>query len=340
MKKVLLKDIAKVACVSQMTVSRVINSPESVHPATRQRVEEVLKQLNYRSNSITADKTHSIKLVVVYDVHNFPNSFLPPFLKGAHDVLAQNNYELVLQLSKHDGQNHIINRSALTSHNSEGLLVLSVDSDIETLRRLLQELQALNTPSVIVNQVIDDQNSSYISYDDFGGGFRATSYLINKGHRNIGIIAGSEQYSTSANRFKGFFRALQEHNIPFDPGTYIEGYYTKEGGYEAMAKLLRNFPNTTAVFCMSDLMALGAMKYCLDKHIRIPDDISIIGYDDMKFASMLTPALTTVRKDRERLGKEASEILINLINGHNKPIQLKLDPEVIERESVKPLDNI
>ena len=91
---------------------------------------------------------------------------------------------------------------------------------------------------------------------------------------------------------------------------------------------------------MSDLMALGAMKYCLDKHIRIPDDISIIGYDDMEFASMLTPALTTVRKDRERLGKEASEILINLINGHNKPIQLKLDPGVIERESVKPLDNI
>jgi len=339
MKKVLLKDIAKLACVSQMTVSRVINTPEKVHPDTRQSVEDAMNRLNYRSNAVTqtsmAEKSRNIRLLVIYDAHNFPNTFLPLFLRGIHEVIARNNYNLILHFDKHDGRNRIINESEWTNANSDGFLILSVDSNAEALSQLSHKLQESNTPVVIVNQVIDTQDTSYVSCDDFGGGFKATSYLINKGHRNIGIISGSEQYSTSSDRFKGFLSALDEHGISFNQASHVEGHYTKEGGYEAMGKLHRNLPNMTAVFCTSDLMALGAMKYCLDKNIRIPDDISIIGYDDMDFTSMLNPALTTVRKDRERMGKDAAEILLNLINGYNKPIQLKLDTEVIERESVK-----
>ncbi len=339
MKKILLRDVAEIAGVSQMTVSRVINNPETVHPDTRGRVEKIIKQLNYQPNSfaksLSTGKTNNIGLLVVYDTHKFPNSFMPLFLKGASDVIQRNNYKLMLMFDRHDGQNHIISENVLAPNKFDGLLILSVDSDLETVYQLSYKLREFDIPAVVANQAIDNEKIGYVSTDDFNGGFKAASYLINQGHRKIGIITGSEQYSTSWNRFKGFISALEEHGLMFHPSAYAEGFYTKEGGYDAMGKLLNNAPDMSAVFCASDLMALGAMKCCFDKNLAIPDDISIIGYDDVEFASMLNPALTTVRKDRERMGREAAEILINMINGTREPIRLMLDTEVIERDSVK-----
>jgi len=339
MKKVLLKDIANLAGVSQMTVSRVINTPERVRPDTRQKVEEIIRRLDYQPNTIaralTTGRTNNIGLLVVYDTHSFPNIFMTSFLKGVSDVIQRNHYHLMLLFDRHDGQNRIINESTLSPNIIDGLLILSVDSYLEAVYPLSYKLQELGLTSVIVNQKIEMENISYVATDDYSGGFRAASYLINQGHRNIGIIAGSEQYSASWSRYKGFISAMNAHDLPFSPGGYAEGFCTKEGGYTAMGQLLRSMPEMTAVFCASDLMALGAMKCCFEQNITIPDDLSIMGYDDQEFTSMLSPALTTVRKDRERMGKEAAEILLDRIHGAKEPVRLLLDAEIVERESVK-----
>jgi len=339
MKKVLLKDIADMAGVSQMTVSRVINAPDTVKKDTRERVEKIIQQMHYHPNSIakalTTGKTQNIGLLVVHDSHNFPNEFMTSFLKGVYGVVQARGYNLMLLFDTHDGCNRILNENSLSAQRLDGLLILSIDSMVETVYPLSCKLQESGMAAVVVNQQVQDLNTSYVAADDFDGGFQAGAYLIGCGHRKIGVIVGSDQYATSWSRFRGFIHALEKHGMIFDPRAYAEGGYTKEGGYAAMKKMLENAPDMTAVFCASDLMALGAMKCCFDRHIDIPEKMSVIGYDDKEFASMLNPALTTVKKDRERMGRESAEILMDILSGREETVQRLIATEIVERESVR-----
>lgn len=343
MKKVSLKDIAELSGFSPMTVSRVVNSPDTVSPATREKVEKIIAQLNYQPNiiarALTTGKTRNIGLLVFYDAPHFPSAFMSSFLKGVSDVVQSHDHHLILLFQGHEDSFSAQNVSTLSANKMDGLLILSVDSSLETLYPLYLRWRDTGLPVVVVNQKLDDPQCSYVATDDFSGGFQAASHLIERGHRRIGMITGSDQYATSLNRFKGFIRALESHGLMFDPNAYAEGGYTKEGGYSAMEKLLSRVPEMTAVCCASDLMALGAMKCCAEKGVSIPEQISIVGYDDQEFSSMLSPALTTVRKKRESMGREAADILMRLLSGESGPIRSLMKAEVIQRESVRRIES-
>jgi DNA-binding LacI/PurR family transcriptional regulator len=335
-----IKDIAKLANVSAMTVSRAINSPDLVKPETCKRINEIIEKFGYQQNTfakaLSTGRTYNIGLLIVYDIHMFPEMVIPPVLKGASDIFSENHYNLMLLFDRHDGHNNILSQSDLSAEKLDGIIILSVDSDLEAAYKLSYKIGSLRIPTVIVNQKLELENVSYVTADDFGGGFMAAKYIIEKGHRKIGIIGGSDQFYTSKERLRGYKSAFAEYEINFDKSCYADGNFTADGGYEAMQKLLDNNKDLTAVLCASDLMAFGAINKLRESGLNIPGDISIVGYDDREFASMLTPSLTTIRKDRELMGREAANIIMDQINGGNFiPRKLLLQTEVIERDSVK-----
>jgi LacI family transcriptional regulator len=328
-----LEDIAKKAGVSRSTVSRVINNQPSVRDDVRKRVMGVIQSTGFHPNAaartLVSQRSNMIGLVLPRSVSSF---FADPYYPRLTQGIAQacNQYSLTLGLflvSTREDEEKIIPR-ILRNGYLDGILMQSGQVDDPLIDRLIES----GIPLVIAGRPPVSKCVSYIDVDNVAASFGAVSHLIRMGYQRIGMISGPADVAVGIDRRSGYLKALAERGREAIDTLVVEGDFTEVGGYYAMRELLTASPD--AVFSASDIMAIGAMRAIREAGLRIPDDIAIIGFDDLPLPTHPTPQLTTVRQPIDQFGFQAVEILIDLIeNGLNPPRRVIMDTELIIRDS-------
>ena len=326
-----LEDIAQRAGVSRSTVSRVVNDLPNVRPDVRKRVLEVIQTTGFQPNAaartLASRRSWMIGLVLPRGVSSFfADPYFPRLTQGIAQACNQYNYTLGLFLvgTKED-EEKIYPR---VSHKGylDGILVQSGQIGDQ----LIDHLVSSNIPLVIAGRPFHCEDVSYIDVDNVNAAYKAVSHLIRLGYKRIGTIAGLSNSTVSLDRKEGYLKALVERGHPVDESLIVEGDFTEASGYYAMKKLLAASPD--AIFAASDIMAIGAMRAVREAGLRVPDDIAFVGFDDLPFATLPDPQLTTIRQPIYRLGFKAVEILIDLIqNGTKPPRRIIMDTELIIR---------
>ncbi len=328
-----LEDIAKRAGVSRSTVSRVVNDHPNVRDNVRKRVQEVIRLTGYQPNaaarSLASQRSLMVGLVLPRSVSSFfSDPYFPRLTQGIAQACNINNYTLGLFLvSTKDDEEKIYPR---LSRNGllDGMLIQSSQFGDQLIDRLVDS----GIPVVIVGRPFTSSDVSYIDVDNVNAAYNAVSHLIRLGYQRIATITGGANSTVGLDRQEGYIKALSERGRDVDQSLIAVGDFTETGGYYAMQQLLSARPN--AVFAASDLMAIGAMRAIREAGLSIPDDVAVVGFDDIPLATIPDPQLTTVRQPIYRFGFKAVEILIDLIeNGVNPARRIIMTTELVIRDS-------
>ncbi len=334
-KRVTAKDVAQLAGVSRTTVSLVLNNAPNVHisPETRRRVLEAARRLNYHphaaARSLVSRRSMTLGLVLCQSPEQvFADPFLPQVLRGINDVAQAAGYRILLETVTHPEDNGY---SALVLENRiDGFILSGPRSDDEALRSLHEE----GFPIVLMGR-LPDVDIPFVDVDNVRAAYGAVEHLIRLGHTRIGMITnGPLHYTASADRLEGYRRALNDHALPYDPDLVVYGAFREESGQVAMDRLLEREDPPSAVFVASDAVALGALVSIRRHGLRVPDDIALVGFDDIPLAAYVNPPLTTVRLPARRLGEEAARLLVALVEGREvESTHILLDTTLVVRAS-------
>ena len=313
---VTIKDVARHAKVSPSTVSRVIAGSERISKATHERVKKAMEHLGYYPNAnarnLVRNSTETIGLVLSRStVEALSNPFFPEVFRGITSVTQEFGYSLLLSSSKDHIQEEDEALSMLRERRVDGLLILTSRGNDS----LIQKLQKDNYAFVLVGRVPGEEELYWVNNDNVQAAEMAVSYLTGLGHKKIGLLAGSSDYIFSQDRLEGYRLGLLKAGIAFDSTLIEEVDFTENGGYQGMQALLERSSELTAVFAVDDIMAVGAMKAIKERGLSVPDDISLIGFNDDLLASYIDPSLTTIRIPIYEMGVRAARMLIKLIRG-------------------------
>lgn len=325
-----MKDIARLAKVSTSTVSHVINNSRFVSEEIREKVQTIVKELNYMpsalARSLKVNQTKTIGMLVT----TTSNPFFAEVMAGVERYCQQHHYNLIIATTNGDAerlQHHI---QTLIQRKVDGLLLMCGDARSNNSERLNIPL-----PLVVVDWWFTELNADKIFENSISGGYLATKTLIDAGHKKIGIITGNIKKSLAQNRLEGYKKALMEADIPLNPNWIIGGHFDFASGIEAMNQLLDQAEKPTAVFACSDTIAVGAYQAIWQHGLSVPQDISIIGYDDIELAKYLSPPLSTISQPKAELGQLAVETLLKRIGSPSSDFQtIMLEPELVLRDSI------
>lgn len=312
-----LEEVARLAGVSRSTVSRVVNQHPNVRPEVRERVWEVIRKTGYQphaaARSLATRRTRVIGLIIPQAVTTlFTDPYFPILMRGVADACNAHNYHLMLSLFSqrrvHNSRTHqdLLYQQVLRGRYLDGVVVSSAPLDDPIFPRLLED----SVPFVIVGRCPYEQ-ASYVDVDNVIGARMAVEHLLRLGHERIATITGPLNMCAGQDRLEGYRQALTARGISVDEHLIAEGDFTEQGGRAAMQRLLSYQP--TAVFAASDMMAVGALKAIREAGLNVPEDIALVGFDDIPLASMVDPPLTTVRQPIEHLGSMAVELLISML---------------------------
>ena len=322
-----MRDVAKQADVSTATVSRVLRTPASVKEETRLKVLKVIEELNYQPNilarQLRTNKTNTVLIVIP----TLTNTVFAEMLGGIESVATQNDYRVLLGNSNHQKERNIGYLDYLKQKQVDGVIFLTSELGEAVLNEIAAE-----HPMVLTSEYIHGAQFPMVSIDNVICGRKATEHLIELGHSRIAHLSGPGLLSLD--RLNGYKDALLIHGIPFDETLVVEGHFTFESGYQIMKKWLNSQNPPTAVFAANDEMAIGAMKAALESGKRIPKDIAIVGFDNIKFSSVFEPSLTTIAQPFFEMGVKSMNLLIQQIN--QGPILDKhfvLESELVIRQS-------
>jgi len=330
------QDVADLAGVSRTTVSFVLNNVPGmkISEETRQRVLEAARRLDYypasAARTLASGKTHRIGLVLCEQRdHLMANAFLPAFLRGVSDLAHQEGYRVVFQ-SAEDRTGETAYVGLLREQHVDGLIVSGPRSNDAQLSRLHEEGYPL-----VLHGHLPDCAIPFVDVDNVGGAHKAVSHLVGLGHRRIGLITNAPlSYTAAQDRLTGYRQALQEAALPLDDELIRYGEFSPQSGRRAMESLLALSSPPSAVFGASDVVALGAMAAARERGMRIPQDVALVGFDDIFFAAYVSPPLTTVRLPAYGLGWAAGELLIRLTNEDElAETQMLLESELVIRQS-------
>lgn len=325
-------EIAKHAGVSRSTVSRVINDDPNVNSTTRQRVRSVMQRLNFQPNAaargLAAGKTRILGLVIPMGVAAlFSDPYFPLLIQGISAACNQLDYSTMLWLAEPEYERRTI-QQIVSAGLIDGVIVASALTD----DAVIEALRARQMPFVLIGRHPTHNDITYVDVDNRMSARDAVLHLLRLGCKRVATISGPQNMIAGMDRLSGYKDALKARAILLDPNLVAEGDFGEESGYRAMLELLPHAPD--AVFIASDTMALGAMRALREANKRIPEDIALVGYDDMPFASRTEPPLTTVRQPIHRAGFIATETLIDLIHEQDSaPRRVILPTELVIRES-------
>jgi LacI family transcriptional regulator len=329
-----IKDVANKAGVSVATVSNVINNTRFVSEDLRKKVEEAILEVGYHPNvlarGLRRGDTKSIGLVMPDN----SNPFFAELAKEIEDMGFESGYGFFLCNSSSDLQREATYVNMLISKQVDGIIFIASHSDYEHL----MELKDRNIPVVQVDREIPLQLGDVVLINNEKGGYEATKYLIELGHRKIACITGPFDITPSADRVSGYRRALKEAGIPIREAYILAGDFQYQSGENNLAHLLRLEDVPTAVFVCNDMMAIGAIKQAKISNVRIPEDISIVGFDDIQFVTAVSPSLTTIAQPIRELAQTAISLLMEKIqkeSGMPKGKRIVLEPTLVIRESCR-----
>lgn len=326
-----IRDVAKRANVSIATVSRVLNNTAQVNSDKRQRVEEAIKSLGFIPNQVARSLVQKKTKGVGVLLPSLGGEFFSEFLQGIDDA-SRNEGHYVLISASHGNIEELETALKGMHQRVDGLIIMSPEYDGMSIKHLIAD----DSPVVLINSAPSEARFDTMTVDNFDGAFRATSYLLELGHRTIAMLKGRALTHDGLQRLAGYQKALEVHGIAPQADLEIAGNFTPQGGYQAAATLLNLKPRPTAVFCANDQSAIGLMAGLQNEGVKIPEDISIIGFDDIPSARLTAPALTSVNINVRQLGVKAVERLMDM--GSNKtPQHCVLPVELVVRQTTTSL---
>ena len=326
-----LEEIAKLSNVSRSTVSRVINGDPNVKEETRQRVLAVIERVNFQPNlaarSLARGRTDVIGLVIPAGIAAiFTDPWFPQVVKGISTECNIHGYSVMLWLAEPEFERQMITK-ILHSGLLDGVIVSSMVIDDP----LVQSLYESSMPFVLIGRH-PSLDIRYIDIDNASAGYEATAHLINLGYRKIATITGPQNLIAGYDRFLGYQQALEDHQLPIDPQLIVEGDFSENSGYEACRKIISQKPD--AIFIANDTMAIGAFQAIQQAGLHVPDDIAVVGFDDIPQASSSQVPLTSIRQPTQQMGAAAVNALIEIIHFPNaKPENTILPTELVIRQS-------
>jgi LacI family transcriptional regulator len=327
-----LKDIANLAGVSKSTVSRVVNNQPNVNVHTRQKVLDVIRQNNFRLNSaaraLVTQQTRILSVIIPQTLAStFTDPYFPSVIQSVSKVVNEHEYAMMLWIGNDTEEEERFGERILMNGMFDGALIASaVDND-----PLVERLSKADFPYVLIGPP-HFENANYLDVDNCTGSYRGVVHLISLRRTRIGTITGPLNMGAAKDRFSGYRNALADAGFPYDSALVFEGNFDESSGYLGAQALLQQ--HVDAIFAASDMMALGALRALSENGVRVPEDVSVVGFDDMPFASHTKPALTTVHQPIAELGADAARTLIRLVEGQLvEPYQVIFPAYLVVRES-------
>jgi LacI family repressor for deo operon, udp, cdd, tsx, nupC, and nupG len=328
-----IQDVAKLADVSTATVSRALATPQRVSPETRARVLEAIAKTGYVPNpaarSLRSQKTGMV-LVVLPDL---ANTFFSKILRGIEETLFEAGYGMIIGNLDGSPEKEAHFAAFTVAGRVDGAILLNGHLFGQS-REGKGEAARIDIPLVALCEAIPGADIPQIEIGNRAAARQMTQHLASTGHRRIAYVSGPPGNVLERERFHGYRDGLRGAQIAFDPALIIAGDYTIESGVRAGENIVGRSSRPTAVFCTSDAMAIGLMRTLLSAGIRVPQDISVAGFDDIDFAAVAEPSLTTIRQPRRELGQAAAAALIALLQNRETPPRIRLKTELVIRDSV------
>lgn len=326
---VTLKQICEEAGVSKATVSRVLNNHPLVSKETREKVQEVIRRMNFTPNALARNlslqKTDTVGVV-------FPwlfSGFFSTVLLGIDNTARQYGFNVITSLSHNVEEENELALNLLQQRRIDGLILMAPTFPVERF----QQLKNQNLPFVVLQQEIPDREISYVSVDNFDGGYRATKHLLDQGYRKILAIAGPERSQDSVRREEGYRTALKEAGVEYDPQLLIRSEFNKETALPNFELYRAQFPMPEAIFCFNDDIALGLLKYLKEIKVRVPEDVALMGFDGIEFTDFAE--LSTFATPMREMGEQAMKLLVKQLENKDERIseQWLLKGAVVARHS-------
>lgn len=326
-----IREVAERAGVSTMTVSRVLNESSRVQPETRQKVELAIAELGYVPNSLARGLSSQKTGVLALIVPDVANPFFTKAVRGAENVAWHNGYRAILCNTENDIAREEAYLEDMLAQRVEGLLIAPTS---DQSRRQLNLVGQHKVPFVLIDRSVEGLENDLVEGNNLGGAQRLVEHLINLGYRQIAMINGPMDISTSRDRLKGYSHALAAARLPFDPALVIQTQVDQAGGYRAAKQMLELKPRPTAVFSVNNLVALGVVQAAREAGLRIPEDLALVCFDDIDDASLICPFLTVMKQPAESFGTIALQLLLDRILGRTvERRHVTLSAELIVRES-------
>jgi len=317
MKRLTLDEIAKLAGVSRATVSRVVNDYPHIKPEVRERIQAIITQTGFQPNliarSLASDRSGIIGLVIPNTPRMvFTDPFFPTLIQGITRATNRLNITLSLFLFQTKDEEARTIRTILNTGLLDGLIITADRKEESFVPKFVKH----GVSFVLIGRPETNSDITFVDTDNVSGGYLATEHLIKLGHKRVGII-GANENTAGDDRIAGYQKALHDYGFALDPTLITFGDFSMQSGYEAMHLLLPAKPD--AVFIASDTMALGALRALREVGLRVPEDIAIVGFDDLPPAQQADPPLTTIQHPIEQLGVTAVELLSKMLNGVDAP---------------------
>jgi DNA-binding LacI/PurR family transcriptional regulator len=323
-----IKDIAKAANVSYSTVSRALSDSPRVKPETKQRIQRIAAEMGYLpsavARSLVTRRTNTIGVVVT----TITDLFFAEVIHAIEETALKYEYNVILANSGGEPEHESEVIRALREKRVDGIILIAASSKGEDLRKE----KAIDIPVVIINNIQREHFGYSIGVDNIAGGREATQHLLALGHRRIALVAGPITEWDNVERQSGYEQALRAYGLPIDPELIVEGDNRPQGGMAAMQQLLALPVCPTAIFCHNDATALGVMRAAHAAGLRIPQDVSVVGFDDIDLAPFFEPPLTTIAQPKREMGEIAVQMTLDLLAGQQVK-DCMLPGRLIVRES-------
>jgi LacI family transcriptional regulator len=328
---VTMQDIARGLNVSVVTVSKVLRNKGKISVATRQRVLQRAKKLNYQANwiarSLVTRRTYTIGLLLP----DFTHPFFAEIAKAVAETVRPHGYHVIISYFEENPELEKSEGESMLARQVDGLILASVQSGAGVFECIRKKR---NTPFVLIDRPIAGVQACFVGADNHAIGQLATTHLIERGCRRIAHLRGPA-IGIAKGRMEGYRRALAKHRIPLPAGYIVNAGYQDESGHEAMRKLLRVSPRPDGVFCYNDPVAIGAMRAIAEAGLRVPDDIAVAGVGNVHYSDFLAVPLTTVDQGTVEIGKRAANLLLERIGAKRKlrPKKILIEPRLVIRQS-------
>jgi DNA-binding LacI/PurR family transcriptional regulator len=327
-------DVARLAGVSTATVSRALNGTAPIAPATRTAIDQAVEQLGYRANTIARSLVTKSTQTIAFLLPDITNPFYASLVSGIQEHTLRHGHTMLLCTTDGDPEREEQYLELLRAKQVDGALVDGLVLPPERIARFVAD----GFPIVCLDRDVDSPSVPLVQVDNRLGARMATEHLLSLGHTRIAHVAGAEELRISEQRAAGYRDALAEAGVEADPRLTATGSFTEGGGYAATLALLESGAEPTAVFAANDLSAIGAINAIIESGWRVPVDVSVVGFDDLRLSAFTAPPLTTIHQPAVEIAHRATEILVDLIRGRSvHRLQYLLEPRLVIRSSTAPV---
>ena len=322
-----IREVAKKAGVSPATVSRVINGTAKVDPAKKERVLAVIKETGFKPNALARALFKKSSKIIGVIVPNIENAFFGELARAIEEEAYQNNYRILLCNSQNDMEKELLNIQALSQLQADGIIIMTNSED------LASKIESCSIPFVILDRKIEGLDEiAFIEADHYKGGRMAMEHLLHCGCKNIVCMRGPQKFSSGQQRFRGYQDVCRENGLKEQ---WLDCDYDYEEGLQVAEKRLEEYPDVDGILACNDMVAIAVYKILLNRGLRVPEDIQLMGFDNIRFSRLFAPEFSTIIQPIREMGALAAQVIMRYANGESIRKENVFDVSLVERQTTK-----